>query len=68
MKDLIVLNRLRTSGSNRKLPVSAIYRTYIFGLRLLTLTRPIGVPPHAQKIADLRWLIANSAKNRYLFI
>ena len=28
-------------------------------------TRPIGLPPHApvaQKIADQRWLIANSAK------
>ena len=36
----------------------------------LTFTRPIGLPPHApvaQKIADQRWLIANSVKNRYLF-
>ena len=35
----------------------------------LTLTRPSGLPPHTpvvQKIADKRWLIANSAKNRYL--
>ena len=35
------------------------------GLRDLTLTRPMGLPPHApvaQKIADQRWLIANSAK------
>ena len=33
--------------------------------QFLTLTRPIGLPPHtpvAQKIADQRWLIANSAK------
>ena len=37
----------------------------------LTLTRPIGLPPHApvaQKIAGQRWLIANLAKNRHLFI
>ena len=37
----------------------------------LTLTHPIGLPPHApiaQKIADQRWLIANSVKNRYLCI
>ena len=36
----------------------------------LTLTLPVGLPPHApdaQKIADQRWLIANSAKNRLLF-
>ena len=36
----------------------------------LTLTRSIGLPPHtpvAQKIADQRWLIANSAK-RYFFL
>ena len=36
----------------------------------LTLTRPIGLPPHApvaQKIADQCWLIASSAKYRYLF-
>ena len=36
----------------------------------LTLARPIGLPPHtpvAQKTADQRWLIANSAKNRNLF-
>ena len=37
----------------------------------LTLTRQIGLPPCApvtQKIADQRWLIAYSAKNRYFFI
>ena len=37
----------------------------------LTLTRLIGLPPHApvaQRIADQRWLIANSAKNKYLFL
>ena len=36
----------------------------------LNLTHPIGLPPHApvaQKIANQRWLIANSAKNRYIF-
>ena len=34
----------------------------------LTVTRPISLPPPAtvaQKIADQRWLIANSAKNKY---
>ena len=38
---------------------------------ILTLMRPIGLPPHApvaQKIADQRWPIANSAKNKYLFL
>ena len=38
---------------------------------ILTLTRPIGVPPHkpvAQKIADQRWLIAYSANNTYFLI
>ena len=38
---------------------------------LLTLTRLIGLPPHApvaQKIADQRWLIANSANKKYLFL
>ena len=33
-------------------------------LENLTLTRPIGLPPHtpvAQKSADQRWLIGNSA-------
>ena len=37
----------------------------------LTLTRPIGLPPHtpvAQKIADLRLLIANSGKIGNFFI
>ena len=37
----------------------------------LTLMRPIGLPPHApfaQKSADQRWLITNSAKNRYFFL
>ena len=37
---------------------------------ILTLTRPNFIPPHApvaQKIADQRWLITSSAKNRYLF-
>ena len=37
----------------------------------LTLRRPIGLHPHApvaQKIANQRWLIANSSKNRYVFI
>ena len=37
---------------------------------LLTLTRPIGLPPYspvAQKIADKRWLIANSGNHRYVF-
>ena len=35
-----------------------------------TLARPIGYPitPVAQKIVDQRWLIANSAKNKYFFI
>ena len=36
----------------------------------LTLTRPIGLPPHtpvAQKIADQRELIPSLAKNKYLF-
>ena len=40
-------------------------------LLYLTLTRPIGLPPHApvaQKIADQRWLIANSAKIGTFFI
>ena len=34
-------------------------------------TGPIDLPPHApvaQKIADQRWLVANSAKNKYFFI
>ena len=37
----------------------------------LTLSRPIGLPPHAlvaQKIADQRWLIANSEKIGNFFI
>ena len=37
---------------------------------LLTLSCPIGLPPHAlvaQKNADQRWLIANLSKNRYIF-
>ena len=37
----------------------------------LTLTRPIGLPPHApvaQKSADQRWLIANSAKKKVSFL
>ena len=40
-------------------------------MNTLTLTRPIGLPLHtpvAQKIADERWLIYNSSKNRYFFI
>ena len=39
--------------------------------KILTLTRPIGLPFHApvaQKIADQRWHIANSAKKIRLFI
>ena len=39
-------------------------------IRSLTLTHPIGLPPHAsvaQKIADQRWLIANSAKIGTIF-
>ena len=37
----------------------------------LTLTRPIGLPPHAliaQKNADQRWLITSLEKNRYFSI
>ena len=37
----------------------------------VSLTCPIGLPPHApvaQKIVDQRLLIANSAKNRYFFM
>ena len=45
-------------------------KNLVFNFFILTLTHPIGLPSHtpvAQKIADQRWLKANSAKNRYLF-
>ena len=38
---------------------------------ILTLTRPIGLPPHApvlQKSADQRWLISNPAKIGIFFV
>ena len=41
------------------------------GKKHLSLKCPIGLPPNtpvAQNIADQRWLIADSAKNRYFFI
>ena len=50
------------------------YRGDYLGVKfsiILTLTHPIGLPPHApvvQKIADKRWLIANSAKIGTFFI
>ena len=47
------------------------YLICIWKKQNLTLTRPIGLPPHApvaQKIADQRWLIANLAKKvRFLY-
>ena len=68
--------------SNEQAPIHAYYlplelllrmkiiKNLILILTKLTLTRPIGLPPHApvaRKIADQRWIIANSAKNRCLF-
>ena len=42
---------------------------FIYHMFYLTLTWPIGLPPHApvaQKNADQRSLIANSSKNSYI--
>ena len=61
-KSLAPVGKRRSSESIVSDIIAALY---------LTLTRPISLPPHtpvAQKIADKRWLIANSAKNMHLFI
>ena len=62
-KDLtenLSLSHIWTAGNSKKSVIT-----------ILTLTRPIGLLPHApiaQKIADQRWLIANLEKVGTFFI
>ena len=78
LSDFIYLNRLNRTGNSKMWPWShkLLSKTSNFCQSwpqdgrweiFLTLTRPISLPPHApvaQKIADKRWFIAYSAKNR----